>query len=744
MRHTAARRLAIDKRGENPDNHVFDAISRPMPAGPHPVRHMAIKEIKKIYLLGYREIEGELIRALQELGVVEVGRLLPEASEPAAGEPPADREAERKLEQVEYCLGLLGRFAPPRQKTLPRKVLLSRREYRDVVARDGLEETHQTCRELDHRLGELRARQTRLETERRELLPWQSLDAPLDPLGSPGSVLCRLGQVPLNRYAALREALAARTDLLLLHEVNTDSAAVYLLILCHREEAAAVEEIARDHEFAPLQRPGERRAPREVLAELHGALHELAGEEHRVGQALQDLHPRRAPLMALRDHFANVLTRQRARQFVTRTASSFCLTGWIPEREVPRLRETLGASFTSLEVLTAAPEETDQVPILLENGPVVRPFELVTDLYGRPQYRGVDPTPYMAIFFAAFFGFCLTDAGYGVVLMLITAWLLRRATPSTSEMKKQFYRLFFMGGIATVILGAMVGTWFGITVQWKLFDALEDLMLFFGLALVFGVVHLLTGLGIKMARNIKAGDWMAGVCDQGLWMLIMVALLSFGLVKARLLPAGWYPFTQVASVGAALGIVFFQGRQADKTGERFSGWTGGLYQVLWVLLTLDLSLYLLGMARPASGVMTLTALAAILVVGGRGLKGILARVGLGLYSLYGISGFLGDTLSYSRLVALGLTTGIVGMVINKMAGIALGPVTLGWTTGLRALLALAILVGGHTFNIVINMLGAFVHSCRLQYVEFFTKFYEAGGRPFKPFRFEHTYTVLND
>jgi V/A-type H+/Na+-transporting ATPase subunit I len=154
-------------------------------------------------------------------------------------------------------------------------------------------------------------------------------------------------------------------------------------------------------------------------------------------------------------------------------------------------------------------------------------------------------------------------------------------------------------------------------------------------------------------------------------------------------------------------------------------------------LTVALTLRLLNGVPAGSGWLALASALGIVVLGFRRVPGILGRVGLGLYSLYGISGFLGDTLSYTRLVALGLTTGIVAMIINLMAGIALNLPLVGW------LVALGVLLGGHAFNIAINVLGAFVHSCRLQYVEFFTKFYEAGGRPFKPFALSYRHTVVN-
>ncbi|HCJ66577.1 MAG TPA: hypothetical protein DHV62_04445 [Elusimicrobia bacterium] len=239
-----------------------------------------------------------------------------------------------------------------------------------------------------------------------------------------------------------------------------------------------------------------------------------------------------------------------------------------------------------------------------------------------------------------------------------------------------------------------------------------------------------------MWQNLKSDDWVSALSDQGLWMLIISSLIIFALTRGKILPSYLELPSKISSVGAALGIIFFQGRRVDKNLIRLSGVGAKIYPWLWLILSVSMTTFLLRLFLPISKYLTLFSFLLLVLLGYKNLKNIFGRIGLGLYSLYGISGFLGDTLSYSRLVALGLTTGIVAMVINKMATIAYAAPYLGF------LLAFFILLGGHAFNLAINLLGAFVHSCRLQYVEFFTKFYEAGGRPFKPFGIENKYTIV--
>ncbi len=698
---------------------------------------MAIESVKKVYILASRELEGGILDVLQAMGVVEVSAWSPE--ETAAG-PVEDRDLDRKLELAERAASLIAKHSPPPGFFEGQhKVILSRGDLAALGRDEKMNLVLERCRILDGELAGLRGARAKLSGERAQVAPFAPMRAELASLASPGKTVgSALGQMPLPRWPAFRKSLEAAGREIFLEEVGTDGKFKYMAVLYAREAAAAVEECLREAEFSPLSLArGE--APGAILAGIDAELATLDDREKMLAGELRDLAGQKPRLLALADHYRGLKLKETVRQFLLRTGEAVCLTGWVPLRQKERVERELRVKFAAIEVFFADPEEGDEVPVLLHNRRTVEPFEVITDLYGRPAYRGIDPTPYLSIFFAAFFGFCLTDAGYGLVLMALTAFLWRRARKAGAAGRRKFFELFFLGGVATVFLGAMVGTWFGITVEWKLFDALEDLMVFFGLALGLGLIHILTGLAIKMVRNYRAGDREAAVLDQGLWMVVILGLAALGLSGVLRLPSWAGPASAIASLGGALGIVFFQGRQADKTWTEGSGAAGWAYRLIWLLLTGALTMYLLKMGRPVSGWLSLALAAAVLAAGGRHLLGILGRLGLGLYSLYGISGFLGDTLSYSRLVALGLTTGIVGMIINKMAGIAQGaPAIIGWP------LALAILVFGHAFNLMINLLGAFVHSCRLQYVEFFTKFYEAGGRAFRPFGFDNRHTIMQE
>jgi V/A-type H+-transporting ATPase subunit I len=428
-------------------------------------------------------------------------------------------------------------------------------------------------------------------------------------------------------------------------------------------------------------------------------------------------------LLGLRDLLADRLSRARAERLVGETRETVSIEGWVPERQLEATRAAVTGRFALASFEASDPSPSDRVPVLLANGRLVRPFESIVELYGLPRYGGTDPTSVLGFFFALFFGVCITDAGYGVLLAIAAGAAMAYTPAAVLPERRRLLALFFLGGLSTIAVGAAAGGWFGVTVPWKLFDPLQQIMLFFALAILLGAAHLFAGLALRMAQQMRQGQVLAPLLDQGLWITLIAPLLALLGVRAGKLPAPLQPALAFLALASALGIVFFHGRGEPQERRRER-----LHHLLWAGLAVALALHLLGHARPWSGFAALAlALAEIALLRGRVL-GALGRVGLGLYSLYGISGYLSDILSYSRLVALGLGSGTVAMVVNTMASQALGIPVVGFVA------AGLIFTVGHLFNLAINLLGAFVHSCRLQYVEFFTKFYESGGRAYNPFR----------
>jgi V/A-type H+-transporting ATPase subunit I len=322
-----------------------------------------------------------------------------------------------------------------------------------------------------------------------------------------------------------------------------------------------------------------------------------------------------------------------------------------------------------------SPLKGEEFPVLLKNHPLVRPYEVITEMFSPPSTRDVDPNPILAPFFLLFFSMMLSDAGYGLVLAAGCALLIWKFKVTGGLRSMCLFK--FQGSLVSVIWGLLFGGFFGdiLTVAtsgrfsfptiW--FNPMEDPIKLMIWSMLFGTMHLFAGMLTKAYILIITGKWVDAVLDIFTWIILITGL---GLLLA----------------GSSSGMPILA--------------AAGKYMVL-------------GSA------------AVLLLFGGRDSKNPIMRIIKGLIGLYGITGYFSDILSYTRILALSLATGVIAMVVNMLGGIA-GKGFIG--------ILLFIIIGllGHTLNLALSTLGCYVHTSRLQYVEFFSKFYEGGGRIWNP------------
>lgn len=357
------------------------------------------------------------------------------------------------------------------------------------------------------------------------------------------------------------------------------------------------------------------------------------------------------------------------------------IKGWIPSVEKDALTGLLHEKFPASHAEFSEADPEDNPPVILKNRGFSRPFELVTSLYGTPAYGQVDPTPFVAPFFILFFGLCLSDAGYGALLLIGS--ILGLKFFKLGESAKRFLKMLLWGGGCSIIVGAFLGSWFGNAAEgtfldsFKRFDVLERPELFLYFSVLLGFVHVIFGIIISAVKNISEKDMRAAFYVDIPWLL----LLLFGAAYIASSIAGFAVLSSISVVmvfAGVSGILFF------------SGYSNSSY---------------------------------------------IARLGTGLYNLYGGIDYIKDMLSYSRLFALGMATGILAMAVNEIAGFLTG--------GLGYLLIPVVLIGGHlVLNLFMSTLSAYVHTSRLQYVEFFTKFFKGGGRSFTPLSWKNRIVTL--
>lgn len=377
------------------------------------------------------------------------------------------------------------------------------------------------------------------------------------------------------------------------------------------------------------------------------------------------------------------------------TKKTFVLEGWCPTDCMERTEARLKEVSESLYVEFREPEEEENPPALLVNSPVVKPFgDNITAMFGAPKYREGDPNPFVAFFFFLFFGFMLGDAGYGILLVLAGAAFLLWKKPVR---KGSMIAMFFLCGFSTIFWGTIFGSWFAIS---------EETMMGNG----FG----------RFLMSMKLIDPLSG----------SETLIMFGLALA------------LGAVQLAVGYTLSGLGKMKKTPL-----DGILNDFSWVMIFLGIGLYVLYALVKAKGldiaglVIALVGLVMLLAGGALGKKKPLSMIVGSFKNLYGGINVFSDVLSYARLFGLGLTTGVIGLVVNEI-----GMIFVDMSGGNPAayIPAVIIWIGGHAFNFAINLLGVYVHNSRLQFVEFFGKFYAGEGKFFTPLGAGTKYVLLKD
>ena len=669
---------------------------------------MAVLQMQRISICALKKDRKAILEKIQSMGIMEMSQVAEDEDGFERMDTISARQSfEKKASLSESALDILDAYAPEKKSmfaSLEGKKLVESDQFAKITAKkEEILEKAERIVACNKEIAEHKAESAKLENQIEALVPWLSLDVPMNCKGT-GKTAMLLGTMPgettLESVYEQIQTGEAQTDAVDVEIINSDQDATYLAVLCLKADAGAVEEALRAAGFAkPSQTV--HAVPAKETAELKTKIEQLNKKIEEIEEEIKGCAKFREELKVIGDYY-----RMRAKKYeilgtLPQSQRTFVISGYIPKKAAGAVEKAIGEHYDCVIDIDELKED-EEPPTVLQNNAFSSSVEGVLEAYGLPHKGEFDPTTIMSFFYVFFFGMMLSDAAYGAIVAIACFVVLKRYPRMSASMHKSI-KLFMFCGLSTIVWGILFSGYFGdavdvigrtffgveVSVPPLWFAPLNDPMKLLIYSMAFGLVHLFVGLGIKGYMQIKDKQYLDFFCDVVLWFIFLIGLIMM------LIPSDI--FASIAQVK----IVFPP-----------------------VLNTLAKALSIIG----AVG---------LLLMSGRSSKNPVLRLALGAYDIYNITGWLSDVLSYSRLLALGLATGVIASVVNQMGSMLGG--------GIVGAIGFAIIfVIGHAMNLSINLLGAYVHTNRLQFVEFFGKFYEGGGRPFEPFETDTKYVDIKE
>lgn len=584
---------------------------------------------------------------------------------------------EEQLLKVKYGIKFLENYLPKQSliKSLRKeKVSLTMSELEHKVLNSNWEAAYEKIKEKEAQLIALDNEKTKLKGSVENLTPYVGFNAPLSYLKELKETSYFLGSVP-NIY---EDNIINDLNDCYIEIISKDDKETYFFALTHKENEIRVLDILRTFDFTQFKCE-EEDAPLKLTHDYNERISVIDADKFIVKEQLAGYDEEMKVMQLAYEYYNNLIFRKTISTNFLKTENISLIQGWIPvntnDEFTTMAQKVLGEDYY-LNFEEVKEEEIDDVPIQLENNDLNESFEAVTGMYSLPKYNEIDPTPFVTPFYLVFFGMMVADAGYGILMLISTLIALKffKFDETTKKMIKFFMYLSF----PTITFGLMYGSVFGDLIKFTgLIDTGKDFMTILVLSLVFGVIQIFFGLAMKAVLLIRMGKPLDAFFDVGSWVITLLSIAGIGAGGMLNLPILKTICSFLAVAGALL-IVFTQGRAANTIG---------------------------------------------------------GKIGQGLYELYGITNYLGDLVSYTRLMAIGLSGGSIAGAINMIIKMIPGPIGV-------FILGPLLFVIFQTVNLLLSLLSGYVHTLRLTYVEYFSKFYDGGGRPFKPFEGENKYINL--
>ncbi len=632
---------------------------------------MAIVKMKRVRLIGMESDREELFRRLQRMGCLHL-------SEPPADETEwqdllvreDDQTADRQARQrlLRNALDTLRRVAPQKTGLLTPRPAVAEEAFLD----ESLLAEHLAVAKAvnDHaaELNRLGVQESRLLAEQASLAPWAELDIPVD-LAATRCADVITGTVPGPvEFEKLQAELADRVEEAEVYRLSQSSEQQCLLLICHKSAADAALEVLRSYGFNSGQLKGWQGTVRDNMERIAGELDRVRKSRNLEREFLVNLGDRQDDLRLAADRISTQLNREDNRRRLLTDQKIFCLQGWVPADQAAKLTGLLDEYDCAWELADPTEEEMADVPVKLKGNRFTRSMNCITEQYSLPAYNGIDPNPVMAPFFILFFGMMMADMAYGILMIVGSLLFLKKKRPADPS----FMEMIFWCGISTFLFGALTGGFLG--------DFIPQLCRLINPESTFELPALFTPLNDTMM--VMIGSMALGVLQ------IFTGMAVSAIKKTR------------------------EGHFADALWDEITWWV--------ILAGLVLMILKIGVIK---GVPVVLVIGGVMLLYGstRNARGFGKVTSLVSAVYNGVTGFFSDILSYVRLMALMLSGSVIAQVFN----------TLGATFG-KIIPFIIISLIGNTLNLALNLLGCYVHDMRLQFLEFFGRFYRDGGKAYQP------------
>ena len=672
---------------------------------------MAILNMKRIEILGLQKDRKKIIEFVQRQGCVQLDEMQEEGQH-FTNLPTQQTvtQLERYESTVDSALEVLNRYTSGKGGLLdsfaPREEM-STTEY--LEKSKNVDATLGKCKQLNalyKKIQDSKVEIVRAETAIDQVRPWETLDIPSSFKGT-ADTQAFIGTIaePLDREGVLTKIVEADPEAQGEVEiVSADKNQTCLVAICHKDNAKTFEQALRTAGFVAVS-DATKHPPKVRIERLTKQIEQLGADIAEAEEAIKTYDDSRDDIAFLKDYLTLRTDKYKVLDKVSVDDSVFVISGYIPETKAEGLKNKLESKFDTAVNLSDVDNSADEVPVAVHNNKLGMTMESITNMYAFPSHKDIDPSLIMTTFYYLLFGLMLGDAGYGLVMTFLCLFVKFKYK---LEPRKRATVNYGLGcGLSTTFWGAMQNSWFGDLPKWIAnglksneptdfisthhlywFDPLQNTTRFLLLCFFIGILHLILANCINLYKMSKQG-----MAFEGFFEVVPILLILVGII----------PVINSYIGGGALAEI--------PSTQPIDNMINAAAPVLYILLIIG-----------AIGVVVGPAIVRIKQKSSVGK--VLGGLGGGLYGLYNAaSGYLGDILSYARLLALGLCTGVIASVINQLAATPGGG---NW------FLFIIIFIIGHTINLGINLIGAYVHTNRLQYVEFFSKFYEGGGKPFTP------------